>query len=85
MDGPLTVGNAVRINPCGFFIVHARVSLAQRNCAGSCAADDAAFGCERALETSAETGSSTAKTPIFCTRSFSSFPRFLLFLFTVFL
>ncbi len=74
------------INHLAAFLVlrFAGVSPAQRNCARSGVADDAAFGCERALETSAETGSSTAKTPIFLAHSFSSFGRFLLFLFTVF-
>ncbi len=62
------------------FLRNARVSPAQRNCARSFVVDDTAIGCERAPETGAETGSSTAKTPIFFARSFSSFPRFLLFL-----
>lgn len=47
------------------FLRIAGVSLARRNCAGSCLGDDLRFGCERAPETGAETGSSTAKTPIF--------------------
>ncbi len=72
-----------RFRPSSFLRI-AGVSLAQRNCAGSCLGDDLRFGCERAPETGAETGSSTAKTPIFLAHSFSSFGRFLLFLFTVF-